>query len=283
MSAAIEAGVDPSATEPTADPADAGVQAEKVSAGPDEFTAKVMQGGDFAVEQVKAAQRELSRMKSKLGQVEQVVDAIGGSDALISNLRRLNALVSNPKGRELIEHFEKTGEFPASLKTNGAAEPTDEFEEPWDKNIKPVETKVSALETELRQLRGERGVEKVQGFFKSFFEEYPLPDEDKQQLAVAMRNQAQQWAQTPQGINLLNSMDAQTFNSLALSKLTKAQIRSALLREEESKRQQKAALATDVPSRGTTGKERATTQSPVEAYNQACRELGVDPNRPLLR
>lgn len=262
-----------------ADP-ESGVQSAQVPE-PDEFTAKVRAGGDFAEQQVKAAQRELSRMKGKLGAVEPLVDAVGGTEPLMGHLRRLNTLVSNPKMREAIEHFEKTGELPAGLKTNGA-ETTEVFKEPWDDAVEPVKSELSTVKAELAQLRGERGVEKVRGYFQEFRNEFPLPDEDFKSLVTAMTEQSKQWATTEQGRAALAGMNAETFRSLALSKLTKEQIRAAVLREDEAKRAQKAAAATESPSRGRTGQERSAASSVLDAFNQAARELGIDPRAPLL-
>lgn len=277
MAEAVGAVTD-AATEPAADPQ--GVQPVPVSDKADEFTSKVRAGGDFAVEQVKAAQRELSRMKGKLGPVEQVVDAVGGAEPLMGHLRRLNTLVSNPKMRELVEHFEKTGEI--AVPRNGAAEPTDAIEEPWDPAIKPIASEVSTLKAELGRLRGERGVEKVRGFFQEFRDEFPLADEDFKGLAAAMLEQSKQWSTTEQGRAALEGMNAETFRSLALSKLTKEQLRSALQREDERQRAAKAAVATDSPARGSTGQRPSQANSVLDAMNQACRELGIDPRGPLL-
>jgi hypothetical protein len=282
MSTAVDTGVDPVA-EPTTDPASAGVQPTPVLAdGDDEFTARVKADPKFAVDQVKAAQRELSRMKTKLGQVEGVVDAIGGPQALMAHLQRLNALVSNPKGRDLVEHFEKTGEFPSALRTNGAAEPTDPIREPWDDSVDPIKQEVGTLKAELGKLRGERGVEKVRGFFQEFRAEFPLPDEDFKALASAMLDQSKQWSTTEQGRAALEAMNAETFRSLALSKLTKSQLKAALAREDEALRERKAAAATEVPSRSTTGKRATEVSSVLDAFKEAARELGIDPRAPLI-
>jgi hypothetical protein len=279
MAEAAGAVADSAAAEPAADPQ--GVQPGPVSAkGPDEFTAKIRQGGDFAEKAVKDAQRELSRMKSKLGSVEQVVDAVGGSEPLLAHLRRLNTLVSNPKMREMVEHFEKTGEI--AVPRNGAAEPTEEFEEPWDGKIKPIVNEVSTLKAELGKLRGERGVDKVRGFFQEFRNEFPLPDEDFKSLTAAMLEQSRQWSTTEQGRAALEGMNAETFRSLALSKLTKDQIRSALHQEEQALQARKAAAATDSPARGSTGRQRPEAMSVKDAFEQAARELGIDPRAPLL-
>jgi uncharacterized protein YjiS (DUF1127 family) len=282
MSTAVDTGVDPLVAEPAADSASADVQTDAVSAekGPDEFTSKLKAGGDFAVEQVKAAQRELSRMKAKLGSVESVVDAVGGSEALMGHLRRLNGLVSNPKMRDLVEQFERTGDV--TVQANGAATPTEEFEEPWDPKIKPIVSEVSTLKAELGKLRGERGVEKVRGFFQGFFDEFPLPADDRKAMAAKLLEQTKQWATTEQGRQALEGMNDQTFRSLALNSLTKEQIRSALRQEEQALQARKAAAATDSPARGTTGQAKAVPGSVLDAFKQAARELGIDEHGTLL-
>lgn len=275
----MEAGTDLPAAEPAADPK--GVQPAPVSdKGPDEFTAKVAAGGEFAVEQVKAAQRELSRMKGKLGPVEQVVDAVGGAEALMGHLRRLNTIVSNPKMRELVEKFEQTGEI--AVTGSGAAQPTDALEEPWDPAIKPIASEVSTLKAELGKLRGERGVEKVRGFFQEFREEFPLPEDDFKSLAGSMLEQARQWSSTEQGRTALEGMNAETFRSLALSKLTKDQIRSALRAEDDRRQAAKATAATDSPARGTQGKQRPEPTSILSAFEQAYKELNLPRDARLI-
>lgn len=284
MATSIETGTDTPVAEPQVD-ADPGVQPEPVSdaGGEDEFTAKVRAGGDFAVQQVKAAQRELSRKQARLGGFEEIAERVGNAEVVKGHLQRLARISTNPQLLALVEQYEQTGQLPNALLKNGAEEKPTEYEDPWDQSIKPVAGKVSALEAELTALRAERGVEKVRGYFKDFFDEFSLDPEDQKDLTAAMTQQVQEWTKTPDGRRALDVMNPRTFRSLALDKLTKEQLRSAVLREEEARRQQRSAAATDVPARGATGKDRPQAPNPAAAFEQICRELGVDPNKPLLR
>lgn len=218
-------------TEPaTTVPSDGTVQPAAVQPNPGDFDARVRQGGDFALEQVKAAQRELSKMKTKLGGVEPIVDAVGGAEALTGHLRRLNAVVSNPAMRSLVEEFERTGVAPTAKAVAKAqhADVDDSYEEPWDAALNVRTQEIASLRAELNSLRGERGVEKVQNFFKSFEANYPLDDEARQHLTETLAKQAQQWANDPQGLNVLKNMNYETFESLALGKLGKDRVRQAV-------------------------------------------------------
>lgn len=277
-----EAGVTTPAMDVPAGDAGAGaVQADK-----GDFDARIRQGGDFALEQVKAAQRELSRVKSKVGSVEPIVDAVGGAEALKQHLVRLNTLVSNPHMRALVEEFERTGVAPtakAIRAAQNAPADDDEFEEPWTRDLNRSQSEVASLRAELNSLRGERGVEKVQGFFSKLDEEFPLDPADRAELADALASQAKSWAADPNGgLNVLKNMDYTTFRALALGKLSKEQIGKAYAREQQAAAGRRAAAATDVPSRiKTQANEGPAGMSPAEAFIAACREVGHDPYRPL--
>ena len=252
-------------------------------AAPGDFDARLRQGGDFAVEQVKNAQRELSRMKTKFKELDQVVDALGGSEVLLGHLRRLNTLVSNPAMRHNIEEFERTGQVSSRSNSRADTMPDDEIEEPWTSDLQRNQQEVASLRAELNSLRGERGVEKVQGFFKTFYDEFPLADDARQQLSEGLQEQAKKWAVDPNGLNVLKSMDYQTFRALALGKLTKEQLWTARAREEEIRRGARSAAATDSPSGvRTQANEEPARLSPKDAFIQACREFGHNPYRPLI-
>jgi len=273
----------PAATVPSDGTVDAGV----VQPNPGDFDARVRQGGDFALEQVKNAQRELSRIKSKIGGVEPVVDAVGGSEALMAHLRRLNTLVSNPTMRSTIEEFERTGQLPVvkpNGRPNGAAEQDDDFEEPWTRDLSKSQQEIASLRAELTSLRGERGVEKVRENLTKFYEEFQLDDSDRSEHTEALIKQAQQWGQTAQGIEALkNTQDYTTFRTLALGKLNKEALWKARDREAQAVAGRRAAAATDVPSRiRTQANEQSGSLSPADAFIQACREVGHDPHRPLV-
>ena len=272
-----------SVTDPATTVPEGTVEPAPVQANPGDFDARVRQGGDFALDQVKNAQRELSRMKGKFKDLEQIVDAVGGSEQLLGHLRRLNTLVSNPDMRGAIERFEQTGQLSAKPSKDADDDDADEIEEPWTRDLSKSQQEVAALRAELNALRGERGVEKVQGFFKTFYDEFPLADDSRTKLAEQLEKQARQWAGDAQGLNVLKSMDYQTFRALALGKLTKDEIWAARTREDELRRGAKASAATDVPSGvRTQAKEVPATLSPHDAFIQACREFGHDPYRPLL-
>lgn len=270
-------------TELSTAPAEAEVQETVSEAKPeDTYTQRLRTDPDFAVQEAKKAQAEVRRVKQKLGSVEQVVDAVGGADALLGHLRRLNTIVSNPAMRTLVEQFEQTGTLPAIPK-NGEAKEAEEFEEPWDKSVRqkvdPVAQELQSLKAEVSRLRGDNGVKKVQEFFREFRKEFDLPDEEWADFTDKMGQQAKQWAGNPQGLTVLETLDYQNFRALGLGKLTKPQIKAALEREAQASRAEKAALATDSPSRvGTTGREKPVGMSPLEAFLEGCRREGVAPD-----
>src|SRR3990172_3409635 len=143
-----------------------------------DFEGRLRQGGDFAVEQVKAAQREVTRLQAKYKEIDPVIDAVNGSENLLNHLRRLNTLVSNPAMRAVITEFEQTGTVPQKgAKPNGreAADDDDAFEEPWTRDLRALREENAALRADVNLVRGERGVEKVHVFFDKLFEEFPLP------------------------------------------------------------------------------------------------------------
>ncbi len=276
---------EPAASVPDGTQANGAVQDNK-----GDFEARLRQGGDFAIEEVKKAQRELSRLQQKVGkEVEQVVDAVGGKDALMAHLRRLNTLVSDPNMKMVIEQYERTGQLPKTLNGNGkptASIPTeDDFEEPWTPALREAQQQVEALRAELSSLRGERGVETVRANLAKFREEFPLDDADWADLNQALIQQAQQWGTTAQGLQALkNTSDYTTFRALALGKLTKDQLWKARSREEQLRAGNRAAAATDSPS-GVTTQARGDQSAPLsvkDAFIQACKDVGHDPWKPLL-
>ena len=251
-----------------------------------DFEGRLRQGGDFAVEQVKAAQREVTRLQAKYKEIDPVIDAVNGSENLLNHLRRLNTLVSNPAMRAVITEFEQTGTVPSkAAKSNGrdADADDDDFEEPWTRDLRALREENAALRADMNSVRGERGVEKVQGFFGKFFEEFPLQEDDRKTLAEALGDQAKKWSTDLQGLNVLRNLDYTTFRSLALGKLSKEQIYAIADQERLRKQGARAAAATDVPSRmRTQAQEEPTALDPKDAFIQACREVGVDPYRPLV-
>jgi hypothetical protein len=279
--AAVESVASPPAVEPQEDRApEAQVPSESVSEGnPDVFTARVREDPDFAVEQVKNAQREVSRMKTKLGPVEQLVDAVGGPDVLEGALRRFNAILNNPAMARMIQEYEQTGNVPTAGRVAAEAsdDDADDYEEPWDKSVRPVAQELQSLKGELSKLRGERGVEKVQGFFREFRDEFPLGGDEWQEFTTAMAKQARDWANSEQGLSVIDGMTYQTFRSLGLAKLSKEQMKAAFDREAQQRSEAKAASATDGPSGiGTTGRESpAEFQSAHDAFLEACKREGI--------
>ena len=232
------------------------------------------------------AQRELSRLQTKVGkEVEQVVDAVGGKDALMAHLRRLNTLVSDPNMRSVIEQYERTGKLPTPQASNQRVDDSAEFEEPWTADVRSTQQELATLRSELSSLRGERGVEKVRENLTKFREEFPLDDNDWSELTTNLIETAQQWGTTAQGIKALkNTSDYATFRSLALGRLTKDQLRKAYAREDQIRAGQRAAAATDSPSGVTTQArgDKANPLSPKDAFIKACKESGVDPWKPLI-
>jgi hypothetical protein len=255
-----------------------------------DFDARIRSDPTFALEQVKNAQREVARLQGKFSKdIEQLIDAAGGPEALPGHLQRLNNLLSNPAMRAVVMGYESTGVVPSQpSKPNGkgtAPAPDDDddsFEEPWTQELRTLREENASLRADVNVVRGERGVEKVRGFFTSFFEEFPLAEEDRKTLVTALEDQAKKWAGDPQGLNVLKVMDMPTFRSFALGKLTKDQIQRAMLADQQAAASRRMAAATDVPSRvRTQAREEPAGLSPSDAFIQACREEGIDPRAPL--
>jgi hypothetical protein len=251
-----------------------------------DYDARLRSDPDFALAEVKKAQRELHQYQSKFKELEPVVNALGGSEEVMGHLRRWNAALSNAEMQEIITKFEQTGSLPPGLRksiadSDGADDP--DMDDPWTKELRERDNLLQALQSEVRSLRSERGVEKVRGFFDKFGDEYNLSDEMKQDLGDEMSKLADGWAKDPNGLNVLKSMNYETFASLALGKLGKDRLREAMLRGGDSAADQRASAATDGPGGVRTsakGGEPAEL-SPVDAFKQACREFGWDPNKPL--
>lgn len=256
-----------------------------------DFEGRLRQGGDFAVEQVKNAQREATRLQAKYKDIDPVIDAVGGGDALMNHLRRLNTLVSNPAMRTVIEQFETTGTVPA--KQNGATRPTpagaddaddDSFEEPWTRDLAALRQENATLRADLNSVRGERGVEKVRDNLTKFVEEFPLGDDDRKALADALVDQARKWSTSAQGLEVLkNTSDYTTFRTLALGKLPTDAIERAVLARKQVAASRRTAAATDVPSGvRTQAREAPADMTGAQAFEEACREFGLDPRKPLV-
>lgn len=270
-------------------PSDGTPAAQPVQDTKGDFEQRVKTDPEFALAQVKEAQRRLTQYQTKFGKdVEQVVDAVGGKDALMGHLRRLNTIVSNPAMRQLVEEFERTGTLPTraavNQANNTATADADDYEEPWTRDLRQSQQEVASLRAELNSLRGERGVEKVRGLLQEFETSMGLTPEESADLREKLIEHANHWGQNEQGLQVLKSMDKPTFRSLALGKLSDETIEAAALRRAEARRNQRSAAATDSPSgvRTQARPEPATGLSPKDAFIKACQDIGQDPWKPLV-
>lgn len=221
-----------------------------------------------------AKDRLENEMKTRLGKfssLEPWVDNLGGADAVLSHLSRLGAAMANPKMRETLEAWERTGSVPGLGATDSGVDATEEYLDPTEREVRSVKAELAALKEQLSRGQSRQAQDGIKQNLNKLFEEHPyLTEEERTQIVSKIDGQIRQWDATEEGRRLIASINYDSLKIVAapviLSKLEEIGERAYL-----RKQQQKAKAATEVAApRQTNGKEMSPQ---AKNASQALREF----------
>lgn len=269
------AGMETAAPASVADP---GAEAP-TEAKPDPF-AHVKAGGEEALAAYKALQSKFDRERAKASRFKALEDLLEtGVDA--STIRNLVSeyvnVRQNPAMAQAIQRFLETG-----VPITAQQPQSDPWAEP-EPEPDPTKLEVERLRRELTELHGQTSVQKVRGFVDKFFEEHPLPDDVRGEVLSRVMGQMESWSKNDQGVQILKTMNYDTFSALARGRMSTDEIKQVGMELARRDAMSKQRMATGSPSPvGTNGRETPAKLSPLDAFREAFRQFGQDPHKPLL-
>ena len=257
---------------------------------PGDFESRLREGGDFAVEQTKNFQRKFgqatSRVKELEGQVASlepllpVVQQLGGAQGVIQNLERLGRMYGDPQFRQVIEQFERTGTFKG---TNDEDEQyVDPIEAELRKEIQSLRSEVTDLRGSTLRNDGALAQQRFRGHFAKVLKEYPFTPEERERIDKGVEVTLASWTRTPEGIRTIESLDEKTARNLIVNQLSPDEQEALYLRRARARHEEKRRFATDARPSTATGKAASSAKSVLDAYREACVEVGLNPDGRLV-
>ena len=236
-----------------------------------DYLERIRNEPEFAVDQIRTkdqvvtkANQELKRYKQSYQALDPVINNLGGGEAVLGMLTRLNNILVNPGMKRIVERFEQTGSLPTVGEGYGG------YEEPEEED--PRDIKLRELEQRQQELNRKLGRQEQMGNIERLKKEFP---EDWDELGPMMLEELDQWERDPSKRNLLAGLTYDGLRTVALTKLygdpeeRDRRMARAYQRKLEGRKQK----ATDVPSGvATTGQETVVKKGPVTA-NDALREF----------
>jgi hypothetical protein len=233
------------------------------------------------VEQIRQKDRAVTAANQKVAQYNQLdpfISALGGGEKVAHVLTQYDSVLGNPKMREMVNAYLQTGAVP-TVATSQEPE-FDSYEEPTNPAIEKLQAEIADLRGQLNQQTGAIGKQNLVTGLQGLREKFP--DDYDTIIQPYIEKQAAAWDQTPEGRQLLASLDATQLESLAYQALGPhyENVGERVYRRKLDGLKQ---AATDAPaSTATTGREPPASEGLKSVRDAFVQSAALDRSRGIV-
>ena len=261
-----------------AEPLEPSVPEDPPGRGSGDYLARVRAEPEFAVDQVREKDRTIGRiggeaaaLRKRWESLDPMYERLGGAAGILDLLTQYNNLLGNKSMAETVNAYLQSGTLPGGTRDDSGRLEDEPDLDRFRGQIQNLESKVQDLTGRVGKHGLDRMFEKLQGEFR----------QDWTDLAPRLQEHLDRIGQNPAGREVLNAMDYDTLQTVALKLLYGSSEDRArrgerdYLRSLEAKRR----AATDEPSRvPTSGRE---TPKAAASFGDAFRNFTQETGLPV--